>query len=174
MFLANYSGGETFEVWLQGPLELTLPLLADELGSPIEAGEWSQRLKQEVLAYGVLRVDQEFRIELHNLYVQDGECTFSNTRKYCHSWQQLYPPVPTTKSITATILNSFPEARIIVLQQPVEGVVTITLTPNGQLLAGGGETIAWENLAVGATVQAVGEIGAVGTFVAEEIHVAIP
>lgn len=170
VFLTNYDGGETFNVWLQGPLEITLPLLVDQAGHPVKPGDWLPYLKREVLAYGVLRADQEIRVELQNLYLQDGECTFSNRRKFCHSWQQLYPPISTKKSVTAIILNGIPEARTIVLQQPVEGIVAITLTPDGKLLTEDGEIIGWENLAAGAAVQAIGEIGTAGTFIAEEIH----
>lgn len=171
VFLANYSGDESFNVWLQGQFEAVLPFLVDETGSPIEPDDWSQYLKQESLAFGVLQVNQEMKVELHNLYVQDGGCTLSHTREYCDSWQQLYPPIPMQKLITATVLESIPETQTIVLQQPVKGIISITLSPNGHLLAGSGETIAWESLTTGMTIQASGEIGAGGTFIAEEIRV---
>lgn len=93
--LTNYDGGETVSVWLQGPLDLILPFLVDQEGHPLEPGEWSPYLEQEALAYGNLRVEQAYQIELQSLsIIQEGECTLSNSKQVCHSWQQLYPAIP--------------------------------------------------------------------------------
>lgn len=171
IFLANYRDSEIVDIWFQGPLELTLPLLIDGQGLPIKAENWLQYLEQDSLAYGELRVGKEFRIELQNLYVQDGLCTVSQTREYCHSWQQIYPDVSGMKAIETTIMSLISEAQVIVPQQPVEGVVTIILASDGQVFAANGEVVTWDSLVVGTRIQAIGEIGEAGTFVAEEIHI---
>ena len=173
IFLSNFgdSDSETVYIWLQGSLRLTLPLLIDDQGQPIKARDWLQYLEQDTLAYGKLRADKDFRIELYDLYVQDGLCTFSDMKQYCHSWQKIYPHVSAMEPFNITIMNLISETRVIVPQLPVEGIVTITLASNGQVFAANGEAVSWDNLAIGARIQAIGEIGEAGTLVAEEIHI---
>ena len=167
--LSNYPPGET--VWLQGPLEQTLAFLVSESGNPIGSEEFSPYLEQDALAHGVLQANGDFHVELQDLYVQDAPCTqISDHEEHCLCWKQLYPPVSATTTITATVLESDPEARIIVLQQPVAGFVTITLTPDGQLLTADGQPATWEEIVGGSQVQASGEVGDAGTLLADRVQ----
>jgi len=93
VLLSNYSNGKETTLWLQGPLKRILPFLADELDSPIGPERWSQYLERNALARCVPRTNGDLRLVLLDLYAQEGECTVSKSREYCHSWQQLYPPV---------------------------------------------------------------------------------
>lgn len=92
VLLSNYSNGEETILWLQGPLKRILPFLVDEVDSPIRPERWSQYLEQNALARCVPRTNGDLRLVLLDLYAQEGECTVSKSREYCHSWQQLYPP----------------------------------------------------------------------------------
>lgn len=174
VLLANYLNEEAVDLWLQGPLEQTLVFLVDERGNSIGTERWPQHLEQDALAHGVLRANGDLRVELQDLYVQEGECTVSSDRKHCHSWRQLYPAVSATTTITATVLASDPEGGVIVLQQPVEGFVTITLAPDGQLLTKDGESAAWEDVTTGTPLRASGEAEAAGTLLAQQIHLTTP
>lgn len=170
LLLSNYPPGET--VWLRGPLEQTLAFLVSESGNPIGSEEFSPYLEQNALAHGVLQANGALRVELQDLYVQDGPCTkISDHEEHYPFWKQLYPPVSTTTTtITATVLESDPEARIIVLQQPVAGFVTITLTPDGQLLTADGQPMTWKEIVGGSQVQASGEVGGAGTLLADRVQ----
>lgn len=169
--LSNYPPGEA--VWLWGPLELTLALLVSENGDPIGSAEFSPYLEQDALAHGVLRSNGAFQVELQDLYVQDGPCTrIAERTEHCPFWKQLYPAVAAATTLTATVLESHSEARIIVLQQPVAGFVTLTLTPEGQLLTADGQPATWEELAKGRQVQASGKVGSAGTLLADRIQLA--
>ena len=87
---------------------------------------------------------------MQDLYVQDGFCSkISDHEEHCPFWKQLYPPVSATTTITTTVLESGPETRIIVLQQPVERLVTVTLVPGDQLLTADGQPAAWEEIVEG-------------------------
>lgn len=169
LLLSNYPPGKT--VWLRGPLEQTLAFLVGESGTPSGSEEFSPYLEQDALAHGVLQANGDFRVELRELYVQDGPCTqISGHQEHCPFWKQLYPPVSATTTITATVLESDPEARIIVLQQPVAGFVIITLTPDGQLLTADGQPATWEEIVEGSQVQASEEVGDAGTLWADRVQ----
>ena len=119
----------------------------------------------------MLQTNGDFRVELQDLYAQDGFCSkISDHEEHCPFWKQLYPPVSATTTITATVLESDSEARIIVLQQPVAGFVTITLTPDGQLLTADGQLATWEEIVGESQVQASGEVGDAGTLLADRVQ----
>jgi len=169
LLLSNYPPGET--VWLWGSLEQTLAFLVSEDGNPIGGEEFSPYLEQDALAHGVLQANGVLRVELQALYVQDGPCSkMLDHTEHCPFWKQLYPPVSATTTITATVLESVPEARIIVLQQPVAGFVTITLTSDGQLLTADGQPATWEEIVAESQVQANGEVGDAGTLLADRVQ----
>jgi hypothetical protein len=77
-------------------------------------------------------------------------------------------------SIEAAVQEVIPEANILVLTEPVQGFITITLAPEGQLLTEDSTAIGWEDIETGAQVQAIGEVGEAGTLFAQEIQLIGP
>jgi len=169
--LVHYSHDEDVMLWLRGPLDQVLDFVTDQEGEPLGSQSFSGYLERNTLAQGALRARDGFRVELERLYVQgEGKCTVSGGREHCPIWLQLYPPVSVTTTITGTVLGAMPEAGIIVLARPVEGFVTITLLPEGQLLAEDKRPVAWEEVVAEVCVQASGIAGVAGTLLAQEIH----
>lgn len=74
-------------------------------------------------------------------------------------------------SIEAAVQEVIPEAGILVLTEPVQGFITITLAPDGQLLTEDGTVLGWEDIAIGAQVRATGEVGEAGTLMAQAITI---
>ena len=76
---------------------------------------------------------------------------------------------PTAYSIVATAQEVVSEAGVLVLAEPVQGFVTITLAEGGQLLTESGMAATWEDVIPGTQVQATGEVGEAGTLLTQEI-----
>lgn len=78
-------------------------------------------------------------------------------------------PTPTHVTIEASVQETAPAAGVIVLEQPAQGFVTVTLAPDGQLMTEDGRTATWEDVTAGARIEATGEVGVAGTLEASEI-----
>lgn len=151
---------------IRGSLAEVQPLLVDEEERSFPAGMWSLDPSSLVQAHGrAINPGDDLRLRLDYLYVSDnGGClSHAGGGEECFYWHQVYPPVqPTT--ITATLRAVVPEANVLVLEEPVEGYITITPAAEGSPLA-------WEELTVGMQVMATGTAGPAGTLLAERVQV---
>jgi hypothetical protein len=170
VLLSHYATDEEVDLWLRGTLKQMLPYLVDEQGDPIRPESWPQHLERKGLAHGVLRANGEPHVELQDLYVQKR----SNDHQFFANWQQLHPSVGASVSITGTVMKAFPETRVIVLEQPVEGFVTITLAKGGRLVNEEGERLDWDQVSIRMQVEAQGELEETATLLTSEIHFVTP
>lgn len=100
-----------------------------------------------------------------------GECLpLPEQAKSCSYWEWFYPPEE-APTITAAIQETVPEAGVIVLAEPVQGFVTITFAPDGQLRSEDGTVMGWEDIQAGVQVQASGEVGEAGTLMAQAVTI---
>lgn len=100
-----------------------------------------------------------------------GECLpLPEQAKSCSYWEWVYPPED-APTITAAIQETVPEAGVIVLAEPVQGFVTITFAPDGQLRSEDGTVMGWEDIQAGVQVQASGEVGEAGTLMAQAVTI---
>jgi hypothetical protein len=160
-------------IQLYGSADQVLPLLVDEQGRAFNAERLGIMPTQQVLVYGELQTADPPRLRLERLQVLNGEClplAIPIQVETCFYWQLLYPQEQ-TPAITAAIQEAIPEADVLVLAEPVEGFVTITLAPDGQLLTEDGTPIEWEDIEAGAQVQASGEVGEAGTLMTQVVTV---
>lgn len=87
------------------------------------------------------------------------------------AFEQLFDlPVEATE-ITAVVSEVFVDIGIIVLEQPVEGFVTITLGVDGRIQTESGDSVDLEAIQPGQQVHAVGQSGQAGTLLVQEIEV---
>jgi hypothetical protein len=84
--------------------------------------------------------------------------------------QLLDPPVEATE-ITAVVWEVFADTRIIVLEEPVEGFVSITLRVDGRIQTESGDSVDLEAIQPGQQVRAVGQPGQAGTLLVQEVEV---
>lgn len=80
-------------------------------------------------------------------------------------------PTPAQVTIEASVLETAPDAGVIVLELPAQGFVTVTLAPDGQLLTEDGRTATWEDVTAGAQIRATGEAGPAGTLLTGKVTV---
>lgn len=166
--LANFRNEQNNRIWLQGPLQDVMTLLVDDQGKPLSANDYLPHLKQNSLAFGKLTSRGDFRIEVQTLYGLGEEHVIGGDREHWPAWQQLYPPL-SANTITATVSVSEPQARVIVLQEPMDGFVTVTLTPEGKLLHEDGTLAEWDEVTSGVQIRAIGKVGEAGSLVAQQV-----
>lgn len=133
--LALYPDDATVTAWLYGPLRDVLPYVIDGDGSPIPASDITNQLDQPALAMGTLQ-PSEAQVVLEELYLQEGVCTpisrtipeseETYTITYCDQWVRIIPAVGPVE-IAGTVLSAIPDQGVIVLEEPVQGFVTITV-----------------------------------------------
>lgn len=169
--LARYPEGEDIKVYLRGSSSEVFPHLVDEESNSVDADALVGDAGQEdVLAHGWLQDTDGPRLVLEELYLRRGACEpVSMGELGCLNWQQVFP-APTPMTITATIVEVAANG-VIVLEKPVQGFVTVTLAPEGQLLTEDGGAANWEELTAGMQVQASGQVDQAGTLLAQEVHV---
>jgi hypothetical protein len=170
MLLNRYPQDRSVQLWLRGSLTQTIPFLVDEMGNPLKAEALPADPGEDVLVKGSLQSVDPPRLTLTELFVHKGDCVMvSGRQETCSFWQ---PTVPfTTTTITATVRSLAVDEGVIVLEQPVQGFVTITLADTGQLLAADSTAVTWDDLAAGIQVQATGEAGKGGALLAQEIQI---
>lgn len=166
--LSNYRNDEEVTVWLQGSLRDVIAMLVDDRGHPIIADEYRAYLGQTGLAFGKLITQGSPRVEWQALSALGEEQVVSGDREYWPAWQQLYPPASAV-TITGTVSMSDPQARVLVLQEPAEGFVTVTLAPAGQLLHEDGRPASWVEVTPKVAIKATGKLGEAGSLVAQQV-----
>lgn len=168
--VSYYPLSETTNLWLFGTSEQVLPYLVDEAGSSFELKDFSFTSTQNLLAHGTLQTPNNPKVLVKELYFLQGECrVVAEFEKDCFPWQQIYPPVPET-IITATVSSVFPESNTIILEQPSQGFISLSLAPKGQLLKG--EVVAsWEDFVPGTTIEADGEPGTGGVLLVQKVDI---
>ena len=78
------------------------------------------------------------------------------------------PPAPTT-TITATVMDVFLSARVIMLTQPVQGFEHVALTDDTELVFADGSGATLQDMRPGTAIQASGQAGEAGTLLAERV-----
>ncbi|HLF25739.1 MAG TPA: hypothetical protein VJG32_05340 [Anaerolineae bacterium] len=169
--LANYRNDQDNGVWLQGSLQDVMTLLVDAHGKPLSTDHYSTHLKQTGLAFGKLTGQGNFRVEVQALYGLGEELALGADQEHWPAWQQLYPPLPAS-TITATVSVSEPQARVMVLHEPVEGFVTVTLAPEGKLLHENGNLAEWSEVTSGIQIRATGKVSEGGSLLAQQVFLA--
>jgi hypothetical protein len=81
------------------------------------------------------------------------------------------PPAGSEVSLTGTVLDVSPSARIVTLAEPVGGFRVIALTEQGRVSSAAGEETLLRDLRPGMTVRASGRPGASGVLIAEQVLV---
>lgn len=157
---------------LLGTWEQIAPYLVDEVGSLFAEALLSEiQAAQQVIIHGVLLTPDNPRLQLEELFILKGNCQeIADYELDCYPWQRLYPPVPPIE-ITAVASEVNVDAGVVVLEQPVNGFITISLVADGHLLAENGAAVSWETIQPGQQISAAGQVGPAGTFLAQEIHV---
>lgn len=84
------------------------------------------------------------------------------------AWDQVYD-MPT--EITGTVLGTIADGRIILLSEPTQGFISVTLLPDGELVNNKGEVVEWDSLALGAVIRAQGAAGERGTYLADQVWI---
>jgi len=162
--LAHYPQDQPLRLRLLGTFEQIAPYLVDEAGTLFtEAGLEEVEPTQQLLVHGILQSPNSPQLRLEELFVLEGDCQLiGDYERDCYPWQRLYPPVPPTE-ITAVVSEVLVDSGIIVLEQPVDGFITITLGEDGLLER--------ETLQPGQQIHAVGRPGEGGTLLAQEIDI---
>ncbi len=177
----HYSPSQQTVLWLHGPAEDTLPYLRDTLaGGGVSLADMGLQPQDTVLAKGLLLTDEP-KLQLAELYVQRGECRtitiadpvseeVVSAYDECLNWERIYPaPQPVT--FTARVLYAVPGERVIVLQEPVQGFITVTLPEDDMLIGQNGEPAAWDELSGDIWIEVMGELGEAGTLLAERVQI---
>lgn len=77
----------------------------------------------------------------------------------------------TSVTITGTVQDVMLSARIILLQEPVQGFSTLALTQDTKLVSAEGLDITLQEVRAGIRVQATGRPGTRGTLLPEEVRI---
>jgi len=77
----------------------------------------------------------------------------------------------TSVTITGTVQDVMLSARIILLQEPVQGFSTLALTQDTKLVSAEGLDITLQEVRAGMRVQATGRPGTPGTLLPEEVRI---
>lgn len=72
-------------------------------------------------------------------------------------------------TITGTVMDVALSARVIQLEQPVDGIKSIALTDKTKIISVDGEEIGLQSIAHGAQIQATGKMGSPESLVAIQI-----
>ncbi len=169
--LADYPRDGSAYLWLKGSLKQVLPLLVDDAGNPLQQEAFAHHIAEPALAYGVLQMRDAPRLKLIKLYAQRGSCQtisllpvvlgdVSIPVRFCYDWPQIYPTHESI-DVQGRILGVAPEVGVIVLQQPVNGFVTINLPAN--------VVFDWSKAVPWAAIHVSGEPGEAGTLLARQI-----
>jgi hypothetical protein len=162
--LAHYPQDQPLRLRLLGTLEQVAPYLVDEAGTLFaEAGLEEVELTQQLLVHGILQSPDSPQLRLEELFSLEGDCRLiGDYERDCYPWQRLYPPVLPAE-ITAVVSEVLVDSGIIVLEQPVDGFITITLGEDSLLEI--------ETIQPGQQIHAVGQPGQAGTLLAQEVEV---
>ncbi|MCO5188381.1 MAG: hypothetical protein M9928_07260 [Anaerolineae bacterium] len=170
--LTYYVEGEPVDLWLRGTANQLLPYLLDEQGNAIDKELLPGNADEALLAGGVLQNVDPPRIVLSRLYALHGQCRVDEEQvERCQYYQPVLPPVTPTRTITATVQSAVVEMNTIILEQPVEGFVTIALKEGRQLLATDNTPLDLADLAPGTQITATGVMGEAGALLAEFVRV---
>jgi len=71
--------------------------------------------------------------------------------------------------ITATVMDTSLSARVIMLQEPVEGFSVVALTDETELVSQDGSPVALKEFQHGVQIRAIGKPGSSGALLAEQI-----
>jgi hypothetical protein len=77
-------------------------------------------------------------------------------------------------TVTGTVMDASPSAKIIMLERPDQGIGTIALTDETRLLAANGETMTLTDIHRGDSLKAHGRLGTAGTLLADRIVIQSP
>lgn len=170
--LKRYPQDEPIRVRLLGTWEQIAPYLVDEVGSLLADTVLTEiQAAQQVIIHGILLTPDNPRLQLEELFILKGDCQeIADYELDCYPWQRLYPPVPPIE-ITAVVSEVNVNAGVVVLEQPVNGFIAISLAADGHLLTENGAVVSWETIQSGQQINAAGQVGPAGTFLAQEIHV---
>jgi len=81
------------DLWLLGTVQQVLPLVVAVDGKSLAPGDFTARLEDRALAYGVLDKPGNLQVRLVRLFVQDEpECATWDQWEHCPHWTELYPP----------------------------------------------------------------------------------
>jgi hypothetical protein len=78
-------------LWLRGPVAAMAGLLVDEAEPPVLPAAWQPYADRTALAYGVVNPDANGRVEIEQVFVQDGPCDVTPATTHCQAWLQILP-----------------------------------------------------------------------------------
>lgn len=165
--LAVYPSDQLLPVWLRGEPAQVLPYLVMADGQPATVEDEGVL---SILAYGWLTDLSTPKLTVENLFVLSQPCQKTVIAEICYPWQPVYPP-PAPTVITTTVAAVMPESGVIILAQPAQGFVTVSVAPDSQMLSADAQPINWTEIRVGDRITAVGVGGTQGNFVAQEVRV---
>lgn len=85
------------------------------------------------------------------------------------AWVDLENESTSGLTITGTVMDVALSARVITLEEPIDGISTIALTGESVLLSAGGSEIALRDIQHGMTVKAFGQSGDAGVLIASQV-----
>jgi hypothetical protein len=168
----SYSDYSDISVWVEGTLQDVLSHLVDKNGNQFKIdGKLNEKMNS--LASGHIIQSSGFRVVLDNLYIQNGDCFIIKETLHCKNWQLIYPP-NNILTISGTVLSTDTKAQTLVLDEPIEGFITVIWSSRTWIRDSKGTTVEPDALTSGVTFTAKGESGEAGTLLADEITVTSP